>query len=254
MKSLLMFIYSIIAYLIGFVSLLLLIIFVSGLVPQISIDGTPEIGAFPAILKNMGLVLLFAIQHSVMARKSFKNWISSFMPKPIERSTYVLVTGVLLTFIIFEWEPLGGMIWAVDPGTPLYYALYALFFIGWGILFVSTFLINHFDLFGLRQTFMELQGKPYTPLKFKVFSLYKYVRHPLYLGGIIGLWATPVMSATHLVCAIGMGAYFVIGAFFEEKDLIDDFGQDYLDYKAKTSMIIPLPKTGKKIMEKVEVS
>ncbi len=237
-----MFIYSILAYLVGFGSLLFWILSLSHLIPEISIDRSPELFSSSALLKNLGLVLLFAIPHSVMARKSFKEWFTRFVPRPIERSTYVLQAGILLFILVRNWEPMGDNIWTIAEGTSLYYAMYILFFAGWAILFISTFLINHFDLFGLRQTYLELRNKPYVPLQFKVVSLYKYVRHPLYLGGIMGLWFTPVMSATHLVFAILLTAYFFIGAWLEEKDLRQDFGAKYTAYMQKTPMMFPLLK------------
>lgn len=237
-----MFAYSIFAYLIGFASLLFWILSLSHLIPEISIDRKPEMTLLLALAKNIGLVLLFAIPHSVMARKSFKDWITSVIPKPIERSTYVLQAGLLLFVLVWYWEPLGGIVWNTSQGSFTYYLMYCLFFTGWVILFISTFLINHFDLFGLRQTFLELHNKPYVPLKFKVISLYKYVRHPLYFGGIMGLWFTPVMSATHLVFAISLTSYFFIGALFEEGDLRKTFGEKYRSYSKKTPMMIPLVK------------
>jgi len=246
MKKILMFIYSILAYTAGFASLLLWILSASNLIPEISIDGTPTLPFHWALLKNFGLICLFGIPHSIMARKPFKNFITQFLPKPIERSTYVLTSGILLTILVWYWEPMGGTIWNISEGSSIYYALYALFFTGWIILFVSTFLINHFDLFGLRQTYLELVNKPYTELNFKVYSFYKYVRHPLYFGGIIGVWATPHMTVTHLVFAILITSYFVIGTLFEEKDLIKEFGNTYRQYKKKTPMLIPFTKWVKK--------
>lgn len=237
-----MFIYSIVAYIIGFASLLFWILSISNLIPEISIDRTPEKSLFYAILKNIGLVLLFAVPHSVMARKSFKNWITKILPRPVERSTYVLQAGALLFVLVWNWEPIGGNIWSIEVGSVLYYTMYLLFFLGWTILFISTFIINHFDLFGLRQTYLELLNKPYTDLEFKVVSFYKYTRHPLYLGGIMGLWFTPKMSATHLIFAILLTAYFFIGALYEEKDLKNQFKSKYLNYMNKTPMMIPLIK------------
>ncbi len=246
MKKVLQFTYSIIAYLIGFASLLLWILSASDLIPEISIDGIPKMSFVLAFLKNLGLVCLFAIPHSVMARKSFKDFITKFIPRPIERSTYVLVAGILLTILILNWEPMGGAVWSVVPNSTLYYILYFLFFLGWVVLFISTFLINHFDLFGLRQTYLELVNKPYTDLNFKVYSFYKYVRHPLYFGGILGIWATPKMTVTHLIFAILLTSYFIIGTLFEERDLIKEFGEKYKSYKRKTPMLIPFSKITKK--------
>ena len=242
MKKVLQFTYSIIAYLVGFASLLLWILSVSDLIPEVSIDGVPRTSFTIALLINIGLVCLFAIPHSIMARKSFKNFITRFLPRPIERSTYVLTAGVLLSILVIYWEPMGGEIWSVTPNTTLFYILYSLFFLGWIVLFISTFLINHFDLFGLRQTYLELKNKPYTALNFKVYSFYKYVRHPLYFGGILGIWATPKMTVTHFVFAILLTSYFIIGTLFEERDLMKEFGDKYREYKKKTPMLIPLTK------------
>ncbi|MEQ6123652.1 isoprenylcysteine carboxylmethyltransferase family protein [Pseudotenacibaculum sp. MALMAid0570] len=246
MKKILMFTYSVVAYAIAFASLLLWILSASNLIPEISIDGTPTMSFEWALLKNLGLICLFGVPHSIMARKPFKKFITQYMPKPIERSTYVLTAGVLLAILVWFWEPMGGIVWSIAPKTIGYYTLYALFFTGWIILFISTFLINHFDLFGLRQTYLELVNKPYTDLNFKVYSFYKYVRHPLYLGGIIGVWATPHMTVTHLVFAILITSYFVVGTLFEERDLIKEFGDTYRKYQKKTPMLIPLTKFLKK--------
>ena len=245
MKTIIMFIYSILAYLIGFVSLLFWILSVSRLIPIISIDRPAGLSFPQAFIKDLGLVMLFGIQHSVMARKSFKKWIIRILPIPIERSTYVLISGILLAFLVWQWEPMGGTIWSIPDGSILYYVIYTLFFTGWAILFISTFLINHFDLFGLRQTYHELLRIPYKPLEFKVKAFYKYVRHPLYFGLIVGIWATPTMTLTHLCFAILLTSYTVVGARFEEKDLIRDFGDDYRNYQRKTSMFIPYLKEDK---------
>lgn len=237
-----MFTYSIVSYLIAFASLMLWILSASNLIPAISIDRTPELPAWQALLVNIALVLMFGLHHSITARKPFKDWLTKTLPKPIERSTFVLLSGVLLAILVVNWQPIGGNIWSVEEGSVLYFALYGLFFTGWTILFISTFIINHFDLFGLRQTYLELVNQPYTHLKFKVSWFYNYVRHPLYFGGILGLWATPYMSATHLVFAILLTGYFVVGTIFEERDLVKEFGKLYLEYKKRTPMLIPFTK------------
>jgi protein-S-isoprenylcysteine O-methyltransferase Ste14 len=242
MKKVLMFTYSLVAYLIGFASILYWIASVSNLIPEISIDKEPGLPFFQALLINLGWVLLFGLQHSIMARKPVKEVFARYFPRPMERSTFVLVSGLLLFLLVSNWQPMGGLVWEISEGTALYYISYMLFFTGWIILFVSSFLINHFDLFGLRQTYLELVDKPYTELNFKVISLYKYVRHPLYFGGILGLWATPRMTITHLVFAFGLTAYFVVGTLFEERDLKRQFGQLYRDYQARTPMLIPFTK------------
>jgi protein-S-isoprenylcysteine O-methyltransferase Ste14 len=242
MKSFFLFLYSIICYLVGFLALLFWILSLSGLVPEISIDGVSSMTFPGALVKDIVLVLAFGIPHSVMARKSFKNWITQVIPQPIERSTYVLQAGLLLALLVWQWEPLGGNIWSIAAGTPSFYVMYVLFFLGWIILFISTFLINHFDLFGLRQTYFELTGKTYRPLDFKIVAFYKYVRHPLYLGIIMGLWATPTMTVTHMIFAILLTSYVIIGIWLEEKDLIRDFGNSYHSYRQRTPMLIPFLK------------
>ncbi len=245
MKKVLMFIYSIIAYAIAFASIIYWILSVSNLIPEISIDQTPKLSVGFAILNNLMLVALFGIQHSIMARAWFKNFFAKYFPRPIERSTFVLVSGLLLFNLVMQWQPIGGIIWNIEPQSILFYIMYILFFAGWVILFVSSFLINHFDLFGLRQTFLELQNKPYTPLNFKVKSFYKYVRHPLYFGMLLGMWATPVMSVTHLLFAIGITIYVVIGTRLEEKDLVKEFGDTYKNYQKSKPMLVPFTKKSK---------
>lgn len=242
MKKLLMFTYSIIAYAIAFASIIYWILSVSNLIPEISIDQSPKISIGLAILNNVLLISLFGLQHSIMARGWFKDFFAKYFPRPIERSTFVLLSGLLLFNLVYQWQPIGGIIWSIEPDTTLYYTLYVLFFIGWTILLVSSFLINHFDLFGLRQTFLELQNKPYTPLNFKVKSFYKYVRHPLYFGMLLGMWVTPIMSVTHLLFAISITIYVIIGTRLEEKDLVKEFGDTYKDYQKSKPMLIPFTK------------
>jgi protein-S-isoprenylcysteine O-methyltransferase Ste14 len=246
MKKVLMFTYSIVAYLIGFASLLYWIASVSQLFPEISIDQPPKLPLYQALLINIGLITLFGVQHSVMARKGFKEFFTKYVPRPTERSTFVLISGLLLILLVYYWQPMGGLIWEIPESSVLFYLVNILFVAGWAILFISTFLINHFDLFGLRQTYLELIGKPYTPLNFKVVSFYKYVRHPLYFGGILGLWATPRMTVTHLVFALLLTAYFIVGTVFEEVDLKKEFGDRYRAYQARTPMLIPFIKVKSK--------
>ena len=241
-----MFAYSIAAYLIGLGATVFWIVSVSSLVPEISIDGPPKVSLGMALLTNVGLILLFGLQHSIMARKPFKKFFAEYFPKPIERSTFVLFSGILLYVMVHEWQPLGGTIWTIPSGSVLYYSMYVLFFAGWFILFLSTFLINHFDMFGMRQTFLELQNKPYKPLEFRITSLYKYVRHPLYLGMLLGMWATPNMSMTHLVFAIAVTLYILIVTTYEERDLVKDFGAKYQEYQKRKPMLVPFTKRSTK--------
>lgn len=239
MRTIAMFAYSIISYLIAFASLVFWILSASQFIPAISVDRLPETSFAIALFKNIGLVILFGLPHSIMARGFFKDRITKLIPRPIERSTYVLVSGILLGILTWQWEPMGGVIWSVGKESILYYILVALYGIGFSILVISTFLINHFDLFGLRQTYYELIGKPYQPLVFKERYFYKYVRHPLYFGGIVGVWSTPVMTVSHFCFALLLTGYFVIGAFFEEKDLVRDFGDSYRNYQKRIGMFFP---------------
>ncbi|MEM1340459.1 MAG: isoprenylcysteine carboxylmethyltransferase family protein [Bacteroidota bacterium] len=242
MKKIVMFMYSIVAYLIAFASILFWIASVGNLIPGIGIDRTPQLPVVWAVANNLLLISLFGVQHSVMARKWFKTLFARYFPKPVERSTFVLISGVLLFNLVYNWQPVGGLLWEVTPDSILYYLLYGLFFAGWAILFISSFLINHFDLFGLRQTFLELMNTPYTQLQFRITLFYKYVRHPLYFGMLLGMWATPTMTVTHLLFAIAISIYVVIGTLFEEKDLMNEFGETYKAYQAKKPMLIPFTK------------
>jgi protein-S-isoprenylcysteine O-methyltransferase Ste14 len=203
-----------------------------------TIDGAPVTGLGTALLINIGLLGAFALQHSIMARPAFKRWFTRYVPKPIERSTYVWFSSLLLIALFVYWQPLGGIVWQVtDPvGRAL---LYALFASGWLIVLVATFLINHFDLFGLRQVWLYFRGKPYTPLKFGTPWLYRYVRHPLYVGWFLAFWSTPVMSVTHLLFAIATTAYILIAIQFEERDLVSEHGRAYADYRRQVPMLIP---------------
>lgn len=240
MKKALSSIYAVVSYAIGFVALLYWIASTENLLPETSIDGIPKMSTSLALIKNFSLVLLFALQHSIMARKGFKKWIIQYIPSHLERSTYVLVTGLVVLLMVWQWEPLGGVVWNLSSSTIWCYVLYGFSFLGWIILFISTFLINHFDLFGLRQAYLNLKDKPYTEINFKIISLYKYTRHPLYLGIVIGIWSTPLMTLTHLLFAIALTAYIFVGIYFEERDLVSAFGDKYRQYRASTPMLLPI--------------
>ncbi|MCB0565886.1 MAG: isoprenylcysteine carboxylmethyltransferase family protein [Phaeodactylibacter sp.] len=235
-------IYAVLCYLTGFAAILGWIAFTGNLIPAFSIDGPSEMALLPALAKNLALVVLFGLHHSITARQSFKSWLTQYIPAHLERSTFVLVSGLLLFFMMWEWEPMGGTIWNIASGTVGYYLMYSLFFSGWAILFISSFLINHFDLFGLRQAYLYVTDKPYTPLKFKVIAFYKYVRHPLYLGILLGIWAIPHMTVTHLAYALGLTGYLLVGIHYEEKTMIQEFGALYARYRDKTPKLIPFLK------------
>ena len=235
------FIYGIVSYMLGVASLLYLICFVDNIVVPKTIDSAPVGAIAPAVLVNLILVGLFAFQHSVMARPAFKDRWTRIVPKPAERSTYVLITGLALALLFWQWQPIQGVIWNVEGpiGKGL---LQALFWLGWLILFASTFMINHFDLFGLRQVYLRLKDQPYRPVPFVEAALYRCVRHPIMLGVLIGLWATPDMSAGHLLFAAATTAYVFIGIFLEERDTRQALGENYERYRRETPMIVPLPR------------
>ena len=245
MKKMLFLLYGIVAYLIFFGTFCYAIGFVSSLLVPKNIDSPPESPLGYALLVNAGLLSLFALQHSIMARPAFKKWWTKFVPVPIERSTYVLLASLCLILLFWKWQPLGGIIWQVESDTTAIF-LQALCLFGFGIVLVSTFLINHFDLFGLRQVWLYATGKKYEPLPFRTPLFYKYVRHPLYLGFMIGFWATPTMTAAHLLFAVMTTGYMLVAIQFEENDLVKHFGDKYTAYKRSAPMLIPLTKSFRK--------
>ena len=238
-KRILYFVYGVAAYALFFGTYLYAIGFIGNLFVPVSIDGAPQSPLWQALLINAGLLGIFAVQHSVMARPAFKRWWTQFVPKPIERSTYVLFSSVLLIALFAFWQPIGGVIWNItDPAGQI--VLWGVFALGWLVVLVSTFLINHFDLFGLRQVWLYLIGKPYTRLPFKTPLFYNYVRHPLYVGWLLAFWATPTMTVTHLVFAIATTAYILIAIHFEERDLAAEH-PEYAGYRERVPMLVPQP-------------
>ena len=201
-------------------------------------DGQPASNLWLAIGINVGLLSLFAIQHTIMARSSFKRWFVQFVAPPFERSTFVLVASLLLAVIFWQWRPIEGVVWSAD-GTLLKRALVALSLTGWAMVFFSSFLIDHFELFGLRQSWLYFRGRPYTPPHFVKRSLYNHVRHPLMLGFLIAFWATPVMTFGHLLFSVVITAYILFGTAIEERDLLRAHGESYADYRRTTPMLIP---------------
>lgn len=214
--------------------------FVGGFLVPTSLDGPRTSPLWLALLVDVGLIAVFGIQHSVMARPGFKQWWTRFVPKPIERSTYVLITNVLLIALFVLWEPLGGTVWEVQHQAGRA-ALYTLFGAGWLMVPLATLMTGHFDLFGVRQVWLYFKGEPYTPPDFKTPAFYRYVRHPLYTGFILGFWATPTMTAAHLLFAALMTAYILIAVRFEERDLTTFHGEAYRTYTQRVPMLFPLP-------------
>lgn len=230
--------YGIASYAAFVVAILYAIGFVSGLPVPKDIDGGRAAPLSEAVIVDLLLLLLFAVQHSVMARPWFKQWWTRFVPEPIERSTYVLLASLCLLLLFWQWRPIPEAIWRVED-MALALSMTVLSLLGWALVFLSTFLINHFELFGLHQVANNLRGKPMPVPEFRTPLLYKFVRHPIYLGVIIAVWSTPVMTAGHLLFAVVMTAYILIGIILEERDLIALFGDEYRRYKDRVSMLLP---------------
>ena len=237
--------YGLISYLLFITVFGYAILFIGNIHVTPSLDSPGGGNVLQAILINAGLLGLFALQHSIMARPAFKRVFTKFIPEPIERATYVLASSVLLAAIVYFWQPMGGIIWHISDPTATT-ILYSLFVLGWAVLLLASIQINHFDLFGLRQVWLFFQGKPYTQLPFKTPWLYRHVRHPLYVGMLVGLWATPTMTVAHLLFAILSTGYIVIGALFEEHDL-EQALPEYKQYKKLIPMFLPAISTKNQI-------
>ena len=238
MGRILSFVYGVAAYALCLGTLLYAIGFVSGFVVPKTVDTGVTGPVSQALVINAALLLLFALQHSVMARKPFKRWLTQMVPAPIERSTYVLLASVVLILLFWQWRPIPTIIWQVNNRTAQT-ALIALAALGWLTVFLSTTLINHFELFGLQQVLLNLTGKNVAQPRFRTPFLYKIIRHPLYLGFIIAFWATPHMSVGHLFFAIATTGYIFVGIFLEERDLVAAFGDRYRQYRRKVGMLVP---------------
>jgi protein-S-isoprenylcysteine O-methyltransferase Ste14 len=240
------FLYGLVSYAIFFVTFLYAIGFVSSLLVPKTIDGPVVAGAqaplVEALIVNLLLMSVFAIQHSVMARRQFKEWWTQFVPKSVERSTYVLLSSLALVLLFWQWRPMPTVIWQIaDPNLAM--AVTGLSFLGWLIVLTSTFLINHFELFGLHQVANNLSGRPMPAARFRAPVFYKLVRHPIYLGFIIAFWAAPTMTAGHLLFAAVTTAYILVGIQLEERDLVEMFGDEYRRYRQRVSMLVPWRKS-----------
>jgi methanethiol S-methyltransferase len=232
-------IFAVVAYAVAFSSILYLIAFAGNLpfAPR-TVDRGPEASLWAAVAINLALVALFGLQHSVMARQGFKRAWTRIVPAPIERSVYILAASAALILLYAFWRPIPAMVWSIEhpAGVALMWGLFAL---GWIILFVSTFLINHFELFGLQQAWLHCRGRSAAAPEFRQPLLYRQVRHPIYAGIFLGVWATPQMSAGHLLLALGFSAYMLIAIRYEERDLVGLFGAQYEEYRGRVGMLVP---------------
>jgi protein-S-isoprenylcysteine O-methyltransferase Ste14 len=233
--------YGAVCYVAFLAAFLYAIAFVGNFVVPRTVDVGVSAPIGEAVVVNLLLLGLFAVQHSVMARPGFKRWWTRFVPRAIERSTFVLLASSVLFLLYWQWRTMPAVVWDVtSPAGRL--ALHVLFWFGWAIALAATFMINHFDLFGVRQVYLAWRGQPYSDLGFRTLLLYRLVRHPLMLGFIIAFWATPTMTAGHLLYAIATTSYILIALQLEERDLVAALGNQYRDYQRRVAMLIPWPR------------
>ena len=241
MGAFLSLLYGLFAYVFFVCTFLYAIGFIGNVFVPKTIDSGAPVPLVEALAMNFALLGLFAVQHSVMARRGFKRWWTRIVPPAVERSTYVLAATLALALLLWQWRPIAQpVIWKIENPAAVQ-ALWAVFWLGWGVLLLATFLINHFELFGLRQVLARLVGHAIPEAEFRTPLLYRYVRHPIYLGFVLAFWAAPVMTAGHLLFAAGGTGYILIGIWFEERDLVAQFGDQYRRYRQQVSMLLPLP-------------
>ena len=237
MSRLVILIYGIVSYLLGVAGLTAIIFALAGLLPWGFLLGGESLSNFP-ILWNIGLVVLWGLIHSVMARASFKAALTKLIPDAAERPTYILFAGVTSLALVGFWQIVPGQIWLLESSWAVW-SLWGLFIFGWTFCLAATFAINHFDLFGLRQVYLHYMQLPTPPLEFVKRAMYQYIRHPIQTGVLIGVWATPSMTATQIVLSVGFTAYIFVGLWYEERDLVTAHGDDYLQYRKEAGKLFP---------------
>ncbi len=242
MSRTLILIYGILSYFMGVIGLVCIIAALARLIPYGFLWGDGGSIAMNPAVWNLILVAIWGFIHTIMAREGFKTAITKIIPEPAERATYILVAGLTSLALIGYWKHVPGQVWHLESGT-LSYILWGIFLFGWAFLLAATFAINHFDLFGLRQVYHNFKNQPRPPLKFVKRAMYKYIRHPIQTGVLIGIWATPSMSMTQIVLSLGFTVYIFVGLWYEERDLIKEHGDDYEAYRQQTGKV--LPKFGK---------
>ncbi|MET0654593.1 MAG: methanethiol S-methyltransferase [Pseudoxanthomonas sp.] len=237
MKRISILLYGVVCYAVFFATFLYAIGFIGNLWVPKAMDSAPTTSVGRAVLIDLGLLALFALQHSVMARPAFKRLWTRIIPESAERSTYTLLSSLALILLFWLWSPIGGVVWEVRNEAARV-AIHAAYAFGWALLLYTTFLLNHFDLFGLRQVWLQFRGRPYTHLPFKTPTVYRWVRHPLYVAWLFTFWATPTMTVTHLLFALMTTAYILIAIQLEERDLVAAL-PEYADYRKQVPMLIP---------------
>ncbi|MBU6951755.1 methanethiol S-methyltransferase [Hahella sp. HN01] len=236
--------YAAVCYLAAVGAMFYFIAFINGLPVPKAINDGPALDMTTALCLDLGLIALFGVQHSLMARQSFKRWLTRRISPTIERATYCLATTLVFAVIFYFWAPLSTVVWSIDGESARVFFL-TLAFAGWGVMFLATFMLDHFELFGLRQPWRKFRGQSAPASEFRVTQFYRVVRHPIQSGILVGMWSTSIATVGHCVFAGGMTLYILIGLYFEERDLVREFGRTYLDYRRRVGMLFPLPKREK---------